>query len=182
MGIDERISQYLNKEQHEQGLPYAEGDIIPVRVTKLVDYGAFVLTRDRHLVSGLIHISQIPPEIQLEVNHLLEAQVKQIKEDNKLELSLMYLEEKENPFALLKEMKNQLPEKELPKEEIEEIIAFFSKEFGLVSEISKKKISQLVKEMGVFHFTIAMMKALPNFQRDLAYHFLKEMEHEGNQF
>ncbi|MFC7442498.1 S1 RNA-binding domain-containing protein [Laceyella putida] len=180
MSIDERISQYLNKERHEQGLPYDEGEIVPVRVTKLVDYGAFVVTRDRHLVSGLIHISQIPQEIQLEVNHMLEAQVKQIKEYNKLELSLMYLAEKESPFALLKEMKSQLPEKKLPKEEIDEIIAFFSKEFGLVSEISKKKINELVKEMGVFHFTITMMKALPDFQRDLVYHFLKEVEQAGD--
>ena len=100
---------------------------------------------------------------------------------NKLELSLIHLAEREEtPFAVLKEMKDKLPEKELPKEEIDDIIEFFSKEFGLVSDNSKKKIQELVKRMGVFHFTITMMKALPGFKRDLVYHFLKEVEQAGD--
>ncbi|UWE02282.1 S1 RNA-binding domain-containing protein [Laceyella sacchari] len=181
MGIDERISQYLNKTSRKHAVPYEEGEMVPVRVTKLVDYGAFVVTKDQHLVPGLIHISQIPPGFNLEVNDLLEAQVKQIKDDNKLELSLIHLAEREEtPFAVLKEMKDKLPEKELPKEEIDDIIEFFSKEFGLVSDNSKKKIQELVKRMGVFHFTITMMKALPGFKRDLVYHFLKEVEQAGD--
>jgi ABC-type phosphate/phosphonate transport system permease subunit len=59
---------------------------------------------------------------------------------------------------------------------VKEIVAFLSKEFGIVSEEAKKKVEELIREMGVFRFTLAMMKTLPVFQRDLVYHFLKEVE------
>ncbi|MRG28550.1 S1 RNA-binding domain-containing protein [Laceyella tengchongensis] len=179
MSIDQNISNHLYKSQKKE-LPYQPGDRVQVRITKLVDYGAFAVTKDEHLASGLIHISQIPEHLELHTQQIIEAEIRQVKEDNKLELSLAHHDKKENPFQVLASIKAPLPEQQPPADEIQEIIQYLSKEFGLVSEESKQKVEAMVRKMGVFHFTMAMMKALPTFKRDLVHHFLKEMEQRGN--
>lgn len=176
MGIDENIMKYLHEEDKPNELPYQVGDILPVRITKLVDYGAFCVTKDDYLTSGLIHISQIPDDLNLHTMQVIEAEVIGIKEENKLELSLMNHEKKENPFQVLSKIKEPLPDKKVPMDEVQQIIQYLSKEFGLVSEESKKEVEEMVKEMGVFRFTMILNKTLPDFKRDLVYHFLKEMK------
>jgi hypothetical protein len=106
---------------------------------------------------------------------VIEAEVIGIKEENKLELSLLHHEKKDNPFQVLSKIK-ELPEKQVPSDEVQQIIQYLSKEFGLVSEESKQQIEEMVKEMGVFRFTMILNKTLPDFKRDLVYHFLKEMK------
>jgi predicted RNA-binding protein with RPS1 domain len=140
-----------------------------------VDYGAFCVTKDDYLISGLVHISQIPDDLNLHTMQVIEAEVIGIKEENKLELSLLHHEKKDNPFQVLSKIK-ELPEKQVPSDEVQQIIQYLSKEFGLVSEESKQQIEEMVKEMGVFRFTMILNKTLPDFKRDLVYHFLKEMK------
>ncbi|MFC7443435.1 hypothetical protein [Laceyella putida] len=176
MSIDENIMSFIYKENKQLALPYQPGDIIPVRITKLVDYGAFAVTKDQYLASGLIHISQIPEGLELQTMQIIEAEVRQVKDGNKLELSLMHHDKQESPFKVLANIKEPLPEKQAPADEVQEIIQYLSREFGLVSEESKQKVEEMVREMGVFQFTMAMTKTLPTFKRDLVYHFLKEME------
>lgn len=184
MGIDERISRYLHEDHksQENRMPYDQGDLVRVRVTRIVDYGAFVVTMDEFLFPGLIHHSQIPNGFQLELNQILDAKIKHIKDGNKLELSLHDLEEEEHPFAQLENLKSHLPKQERTKidGEMEEITRFLAKEFGVVSEASKEQLEQTVKELGVFRFTMAMMKTLPKFERDLLLHFLKEVKQVGD--
>ncbi|MBH8605930.1 hypothetical protein [Thermoactinomyces sp. CICC 10522] len=140
-----------------------------------MDYGAFCVTKDDHLTSGLIHISQILDDLHLHTMQVIEAEVIGIKEENKLELSLRFHDQKDNPFQVLSKIK-ELPEKGVPSDEVEQIIQYLSKEFGLVSEESKKEVEEMVKEMGVFRFTMLLVKILPDFKRDLVYHFLQEMK------
>jgi len=183
MGIDERISQYLQQENQEaDGIPYQKGDRVRVRVTRIVDYGAFVVTMDEHVLSGLIHHTQIPQGVHLELNQIVDAKIKHIKDGNKLELSLHFLEDEAHPFSTLENVKNQLPNQERTQleDEMKEILYFLSKEFGVVSEASKEKLEQIVKELGVFRFTMAMMKTLPQFERDLVFHFLNEVKQVGD--
>lgn len=169
MSIDENIMNFLYEQSKSPILPYQPGDIIPVRITKIVDYGAFVVTKDQYLASGLIHISQIPEGLKLRTMQIIDAKVRQVKNDNKVELSLLHHEN--SPLEAPRS-------KEAPIDEVQEIIQYLSKEFGLVSEEAKQKVEMMVKEMGVFRFTMAMMKALPTFKRDLVYHFLKELNQE----
>lgn len=180
MSIDERIDKFLHSDR-KAPLPYAVGDIVKVRITRIMDYGAFVVTKDEHMASGLIHISQIPDGVTVEVNQVMDAEVRQVKEDHKVEFSLMYMDKRDNPFRLLENVKNELPKKEVPQDEVDQIIQDLSKEFGVVSEESKTIIKDMVREMGVYQFTKAMMRTLPQFQRDLVYHFLKELSSQGRE-
>lgn len=180
MSIDERINKYLHSEE-KTPLPYRAGDRVPIRITRIMEYGAFVVTKDQHMAPGLIHVSQIPDGVALEVNKMIDAEVRQVKDDHKVEFSLMYMEKKESPFKLLEGMKKELPKKEVPQGEVEQIIQDLSREFGIVSEDSKKKIEEMIEEMGVYRFTKTMLKTLPHFQRDLVYHFLEEMN-QGREY
>ena len=174
MSIDERIDKFLHSDR-KSPLPYEVGDMVTVRITRIMDYGAFVVTKDEHMASGLIHISQIPDGVTVEVNQMIDAEVRQVKEDHKVEFSLMYMDKRDSPFRLLESIKKDFPEKDVPQGEVDQIIQDLSKEFGVVSEESKLKIKEMVREMGVYQFTKAMMRTLPQFQRDLVYHFLKEI-------
>lgn len=86
---------------------YKVNDIVKVKVTKIVSFGAFVKVDDTP-VDGLIHISEISTKPNLDINkELKEGDIKEAKiisiDDGKISLSLKALEQKE-------------PEK--PKEEI----------------------------------------------------------------
>ena len=76
---------------------YKVGDIIKVKVVKLMNFGAFVELEEA--VEGLVHISQIAerkitkPEEELKVNQHVNAKVLQVdKENKKIELSIKELE------------------------------------------------------------------------------------------
>jgi predicted RNA-binding protein (virulence factor B family) len=178
--VDSRISEFIYSSVETKPKPdYQVGKWIRVRVTRLMDYGVFVTTMDKHAASGLIHKRHIPEGLELQFGQVLEAKVKEVKSDGKVEFRLDDEELTQEAFAELETLKEQLPEKlQRPffPDDVKEIIAFLSKEFGIVSEEAKKKVEELIRERGVFRFTYAMMKTLPVFQRDLVYHFLKEVE------
>lgn len=178
--LDERISEYIKKSSPSKLVPqYQVGNKVKVRITRLVDFGVFVVTMDPFAVPGLIHNRHIPKEQELQVGQVIEAKVKEVKDDNKIEFRLDEDPSVHDAFANLEVLKESLPDqsnKSLPPDEIKEIIAFLSKEFGIISEEAKKKVEEMVTELGVFRFTLAMMKILPVFKRDLVYHFLKEVE------
>lgn len=180
MGIDQRISKFMYEKNNmqEREIPYDQGDLVRVKVTRIVNYGAFVVTMDEYLLPGLIHHTQIPHGLHLKLNQVLDAKIKHIKDGNKLELSLHYLEMEKNHCTSLKikEFEHTYLNKD-----IEEITRFLANEFGVVSEESKAKLEQMIRELGVFRFTMAMMKTLPKFKRDLVFHFLKEVEQMGDQ-
>ena len=80
----DKIKNIINK--------YNIGDKIQVKITKIVDYGAFVKLEDSG-IDGLIHISQIPNESAAKINDILkEGEIKEAKiisiEDDKISLSL----------------------------------------------------------------------------------------------
>ncbi|MBH8608410.1 S1 RNA-binding domain-containing protein [Thermoactinomyces sp. CICC 10521] len=178
--LDERISEYIKKSSPSKLVPqYQVGSKVKVRITRLVDFGAFVVTMDPFALSGLIHNRHIPKEQELHVGQVIEAKVKEVKEDNKIEFRLDENLTVHEAFADLEVLKEKLPDhssKVQPPDETKEIIHFLSKEFGIISDESKKKVEEMVNEVGVFRFTLSMMKILPVFKRDLVYHFLKEVE------
>lgn len=76
---------------------YHVGDVVKVKVVKLINFGAFVELEEA--VEGLVHISQIAerkiirPEEELKVNQHVNAKIIQIDEENKkIELSIKELE------------------------------------------------------------------------------------------
>lgn len=80
----DKIKNIINK--------YNVGDKVQVKITKIVDFGAFVKLEDSG-VDGLIHISEIPNESTDKINNILkEGEIKEAKiiaiEDNKISLSL----------------------------------------------------------------------------------------------
>lgn len=85
-------------------IEYKVGDVIKVKITKLVPYGAFAeVTKG---VEGLIHISQIceqriaKPEEKLEVGQKVNAKVIGLDIDNKkIELSIRELEGTSNEYS-----------------------------------------------------------------------------------
>lgn len=76
---------------------YKVGDVVKVKVVKLMNFGAFVELEEA--VEGLVHISQIAerkitkPEEELKVNQHVNAKIIQLdKETKKIELSIKELE------------------------------------------------------------------------------------------
>ena len=77
---------------------YKVGDKVQVKITKLVDFGAFVKLEDTG-IDGLIHISEIPDKPTANVDDVLkEGEIKEAKiisiENDRISLSLKSLEEK----------------------------------------------------------------------------------------
>jgi len=77
---------------------YNIGDKIQVKISKIVDFGAFVKLEDSG-IDGLIHISQIPNESTTNISDVLkEGEIKEAKiiniDDDKIALSLKDLREK----------------------------------------------------------------------------------------
>lgn len=82
---------------------YNVGDIVKVKITKLMPFGAFAELEKG--IEGLIHISQIcerkitKPEEELEVNKKVNAKIINIDEENKkIELSIRELEGTSNEY------------------------------------------------------------------------------------
>lgn len=82
---------------------YNVGDIVKVKITKLMPFGAFAELEKG--VEGLVHISQIcerkiaKPEEELEVNQKVNAKIINIDEENKkIELSIRELEGTSNEY------------------------------------------------------------------------------------
>jgi len=86
----DKIKNIINK--------YNIGDKVQVKITKIVDFGAFVKLEDSG-IDGLIHISEIPNESTDKINNILkEGEIKEAKiigiDDDKISLSLKDLKEK----------------------------------------------------------------------------------------
>lgn len=86
----DKIKDIINK--------YKIGDKIQVRITKIVDFGAFVKLEDTE-VDGLVHISEISNQQTENIENILkEGETKEAKiiniDDDKISLSFKALEEK----------------------------------------------------------------------------------------
>ena len=95
---------------------YKVGDIVKVKITKIVSFGAFVKVDDTP-VDGLIHISEISHKPVTDLHkELKEGEIKEAKiisiEDGKISLSLKALEPNK-----VKEFEKKKEEKEEQKEE-----------------------------------------------------------------
>jgi hypothetical protein len=203
--LDERIQAFASKPSYLSPKlpPYQEGDMVWVRVTALAEYGAFVETMDGRGIEGLVHIRQIadpqPASLEeirdlLEVGQKIEAKVKRVitegKDRGKIECCLLHLGLKlrNTPLAglgqlreLLPEKNDQPPKRDVPPDDKEEIARFLSGEFGVLSNAAREKMEKMVDRLGVFRFTMAMTKVLEHFERDLALHFLREVEKQADE-
>lgn len=86
----DKIKNIINK--------YNIGDKIQVKITKIVDFGAFVRLEDNG-IDGLVHISEIPNESAARINDVLkEGEIKEAKiinlENDKISLSFKDLKDK----------------------------------------------------------------------------------------
>ena len=109
--------------------PYKYGDIVKVRITGIVDYGAFCTTVDQYEYKGLIHIGKIAHgfieniEDFISVGEEYEAKVLQTKYNNEkrcynIEFSLLHLNLKpraDSPFVQLSSLKEHMTEKKEQK-------------------------------------------------------------------
>lgn len=86
----DKVKNIINK--------YNIGDKIQVKITKIVDFGAFVRLEDNG-IDGLVHISEIPNESAARINDVLkEGEIKEAKiinlENDKISLSFKDLKDK----------------------------------------------------------------------------------------
>jgi len=86
----DKIKDIINK--------YNIGDKVQVKITKIVDFGAFVKLEDNG-IDGLVHISEIPNESAARINDILkEGEIKEAEiiniENDKISLSFKDLKEK----------------------------------------------------------------------------------------
>lgn len=126
--------------KNETKPPYKRGEIIEVRVRNIAPYGVFTETTDGRNNQALIHISEVQDTYIddltgfFQPGDLIDARVKNVREDGKIELSTMYmdirpkLEIKENvlenkhknpPFNVMGEkleaLKDTIPVQEIQK-------------------------------------------------------------------
>ena len=159
--FDERIEEELKKADdlwpELKGAlkpPYREGDIVKVRITNIVDFGAFCVTVDQFEYNGLIHIGKIANgfieniEDFVRVGDELDAKVVQIRHNNEkkfyqIEFSLLHLNltpRISTPFAQLSSLKKQL-EEQISSDELGE-----SKEekkpYSMVIQVERKSKSE----------------------------------------
>ncbi|WP_044640195.1 S1 domain-containing protein [Risungbinella massiliensis] len=62
------------------------------------------------------------------------------------------------------------------EQEIQSIYQHLGYSLGILSPKTKKQIRKLVQEKGVFQTAVAIMEAMQDFEVDLSYHFIKEVQ------
>jgi predicted RNA-binding protein (virulence factor B family) len=108
--VDGQISEFIYSSVVTKPKPdYQVGEWIRVRVTRLMDYGVFVTTMDKYAASGLIHKRHIPKGMEPQFGQVLEAKVKEVKSDGKVEFRLDVEEMTREAFAELESLKEHLP-------------------------------------------------------------------------
>ena len=114
---------------------YKIGDIIPVIVTGIQDYGIFVKVDDEY--SGLIHVSEIDNKFIKDIgnyvkeNDLIYASIINVDEENKhLKLSIKYLNYNDNNYG---------------KNKIKDNINGFLPVHDKLDEMIKEKLEELRK-------------------------------------
>lgn len=65
---------------------------------------------------------------------------------------------------------------DLMEKELEAIYQHLGTTLGILSPKTKQIIRNLIKEKGVFQTTVAIMEAIQDFEVDLSYHFIKEVQ------
>jgi len=180
---------------------YKIGERLNARIQHIVSYGAFAEILDEKQNQGLIHISNITGGfIQditdwLEIGQELEVEVIESSSDNKLNLSVKHLK-----LLPRKEMGNSTLASQLQNiiippaqnehdfqeitsshaneedKELEKIYKYLENRLGCVSTASKEIIQSLVKEYGVFTFSMIMAETLNEFHPDMSLLFAKEIQ------
>jgi general stress protein 13/S1 RNA binding domain protein len=176
---------------------YKKGERLQARIQHIVPYGAFAEILDGKHLQGLIHIKHISDTFitdihdWLEIGQELEVEVIEITSDNKIGLSVTHLQLK--PLKEIKQgaFANQLQNLVLPNkleaqdkiefpqetnEELDKIYNYLEKHLGCVSSASKKIIETLVKEQGIFTFSMVMIDTLKQFHLDMSLLFVKEIQ------
>lgn len=175
--------------------PYRYGDLVEIKVTAVVPYGAFVVTLDEYSYSGLIHITEVRDgyiysvEDYLRVGDVLTAKVKKLDPQGKLALTI-----KDMPLPSqrveVEELKEETPEQEISKigeipttiqlyeedQELAQIITYMNEITGIVSPQAKEALKEMIAKYGLFKFTMALGKVAPTFEADLGKMLIKEVE------
>ena len=114
---------------------YKIGDIIPVIVTGIQDYGIFVKVDDEY--SGLIHVSEIDNKFIKDINKyvkendMIYTSIINVDEENKhLKLSIKYLNYNDNNYG---------------KNKIKDNINGFLPVHDKLDEMIKEKLEELMK-------------------------------------
>lgn len=64
----------------------------------------------------------------------------------------------------------------ITEQEIQSIYQHLGYSLGILSPKTKNAIRKLVQEKGVFQTTVAIMEAMQDFEVDLSYHFMREVQ------
>lgn len=201
--IDDSIAAYL--EQTAYRPTYRYGDIVKVRIIKMLPYGVIAQIIEYPEMQGLIHISEVrngfveDVSLYFEEGDELEAKVISGLRDGKISFStkgmklpLKTEKKQENEpvpsynsmspklMALKEELEQTTAENEpVPEEEpeeLKEIVAYLNGIVGALSPNAKEGLKEIVDSKGVFKFTIAMTEVAKNFQNDLGLLFIKEVQ------
>ncbi|MGF7535440.1 S1 RNA-binding domain-containing protein [Bacillus mexicanus] len=170
------------------------GDVVTVKVVKIMGYGAFVEFIDCPQINGFIHISEILNGYVEDINdyfhvdQIMEAKI--IKTGEKLSLSTRELNRNTSDNSKKIQISSMSPSEKNSSiststlEEIEanisdewpEVVNYIKSHVGPLSPIARDKLKELIQKYGLFKFTIGLNDVAKDFTSDLGLLMLSEAE------
>lgn len=171
----EKTIHLESKEEYQEPKLPSVGEVVPVTVVDIAHYGVFV---DYKGFKGFIHISEVKhgytkvehlPEL-FEVGTSVKARVKKIERDKihfiTKGLSLVPVDkELTNKNDPVTEDSNGT--KYCLKDDYNDIISYLNGYVGALSPDAKGKLKELIKEYGIFSFSMKMIETTKDFKADL---------------
>jgi general stress protein 13 len=176
---------------------YRVGDVVEGKITGIEDYGAFIENEDASM-QGLIHITNIKDgstddvHRHFQMGDNVKAKIIAVRSGGKLSLSTKNfdlpdylkneeLEEKLKPIKEQLGVEDNMVEtldvkQEQDTEEVKQIFMYMQGITGIVSEKAKDRVRELLKDRGMFKFSMALGKAESDFEVDTSMLLVKEIE------
>lgn len=162
---------------------YTKDSIIKVKVTNIIDYGAFVETVDENKEEGLIHISEVKNNYvedirdYFSIGDIVEAKIKRIDSKGRIELSTRELPLMHKNFkydTITPAIQPIVSPRE--HDNFADILLFLNGMVGALSPKAKNQLKKMMDDYGLVKFTIAMIKTRSRFENDLGLKLLQEIE------
>jgi len=160
---------------------YEIGDCIDVSVTGIASYGVFAVTCDEHKKSGLIHVSEIKDSYIPDLN-------RHFKIGDHINAKIIRIEQEKYSFSVKhialpdyyeEGIENELSELESnshTNHEIDEVVKYLNNIVGILSPEAKTKLNLMIKEHGIFKFSLTAASTVPEFNNDLGLILLNDIE------
>lgn len=170
------------------------GEVVSVKVTKIMSYGAFVEFIEFPQITGMIHISEITDGYVKDINdyffldQTIDAKIIQLGDKlnlstkdfdlNTLNKSTTFIASSPSPTENnnLTSVPNREEIESILSSEWTEVVEYMKSYVGPLSPKAKEKLKGLIQEYGLFKFTLGINDAAKDFTSDLGLLLLCEAE------